>query len=40
MKSEKWVLCPVCRSKTRSRIREDTVKKTTLFTVQNVNRKQ
>lgn len=27
MKSEKWVLCPVCRSKTRSRIREDTVLK-------------
>ena len=25
MKQTKWVLCPVCGSKTRNRIREDTV---------------
>ena len=25
MKTEKWLLCPVCRSKTRLKLREDTV---------------
>ena len=25
MKVEKWLLCPVCRSKTRLKLREDTV---------------
>ena len=25
MKSEEWILCPVCRSKTHNRIRDDTV---------------
>ena len=25
MKEAKWVLCPVCKNKTRLRIREDTV---------------
>ncbi len=24
---EEWILCPICRSKTRNRIREDTVLK-------------
>ena len=25
MKSEKWILCPVCRNKTHDKMREDTV---------------
>ena len=25
MKSEEWILCPVCRSKTHNRMRDDTV---------------
>ena len=25
MENEKWILCPVCKSKTRIKIREDTV---------------
>ena len=25
MKSEKWILCPVCGSKTHTKIRDDTV---------------
>lgn len=25
MKAEKWLLCPVCRNKTRLKLREDTV---------------
>lgn len=25
MKSEKWLLCPVCQNKTRLRLREDTI---------------
>ena len=25
MKIEKWLLCPVCQSKTRLRLREDTI---------------
>ncbi|EOS23914.1 hypothetical protein C806_02700 [Lachnospiraceae bacterium 3-1] len=25
MKQEKWLLCPVCRNKTRLKLREDTV---------------
>ena len=25
MKNTKWILCPVCGSKTRDRLREDTV---------------
>lgn len=25
MKKTKWILCPVCKGKTRSQIREDTV---------------
>ncbi len=25
MKQTEWILCPVCGSKTRSRIREDTI---------------
>lgn len=25
MKIEKWLLCPICRSKTRLKIREDTI---------------
>ena len=27
MKQAKWILCPVCGSKTRNRLREDTVLK-------------
>lgn len=27
MKIERWILCPVCGSKTRNRIREDTILK-------------
>ncbi len=27
MKIEKWLLCPVCQSKTRLRLREDTILK-------------
>ncbi|AZO96694.1 cysteine-rich KTR domain-containing protein [Halocella sp. SP3-1] len=25
MKDEKWILCPICKSKTRLKIRQDTV---------------
>jgi len=25
MDSEKWILCPICNNKTRTKIREDTV---------------
>lgn len=25
MKSEKWILCPVCGSKTHNKVRDDTV---------------
>lgn len=25
MKKTEWILCPVCKSKTRDRIREDTI---------------
>lgn len=25
MKSEKWLLCPVCQNKTQLRLREDTI---------------
>ncbi len=25
MENDKWILCPVCKSKTRIKIREDTV---------------
>ena len=25
MKSEKWILCPICGNKTHSKMREDTV---------------
>lgn len=25
MKEEKWVLCPACRSKTHTKIRDDTI---------------
>lgn len=25
MKTEKWLLCPVCRNKTRLKLREDTI---------------
>ena len=48
MKQEKWLLCPVCRSKTRLKLREDTVlenfplycpkcKNKTLINVQEMN---
>ena len=48
MKVEKWLLCPVCRSKTRLKLREDTVlenfplygpkcKQETLIRVQQMN---
>lgn len=29
MKQEKWLLCPVCGNKTRLKLREDTIQKTT-----------
>ncbi len=34
-----WIRCPVCGSKTRDKIREDTVLKNYLSIVQNVSRK-
>jgi uncharacterized protein YbaR (Trm112 family) len=48
VKVEKWLLCPVCRSKTRLKLREDTVlenfplycpkcKQETLIRVQQMN---
>lgn len=40
MKNEHWILCPACGSKTRDKIREDTVLKNFfLSTVQNASRK-
>lgn len=40
MKNEHWILCPACGSKTRDKIREDTVLKNfPLSTVQNASRK-
>ena len=38
MKNEHWILCPACGSKTRDKIREDTVLKN-FPTVQNASRK-
>ena len=35
---EEWILCPICRSKTRNRIREDTVLKTILSTARNAGK--
>lgn len=35
----KWIHCPVCRNKTRDRIREDTVLKTIPSIARNANRK-
>lgn len=48
MKIEKWLLCPICRSKTRLKLREDTIlenfplycpkcKQETLISVQQMN---
>ena len=39
MDETKWVLCPVCRSKTRLKIRVNTELKNFPLFVQNVNRK-
>lgn len=35
-----WLLCPICKSKTRLQIREDTEMKTFLSTVQSAKEKQ
>ena len=48
MKEEKWLMCPICRSKTRLKLREDTIlknfplycpkcKQETLINVQQMN---
>lgn len=48
MDNEKWLLCPVCKSKTRTRLRQDTIltnfplycpkcKKETLVNAQKLN---
>lgn len=48
MKIEKWLLCPICRNKTRLKLREDTIlenfplycpkcKQETLISVQQMN---
>ena len=40
MKREsEWILCPVCGNKTRDKIREDTILKNYLSTVQSANGK-
>jgi len=39
MQNIDWIRCPVCGNKTRDRIREDTILKIILSTVQNVNNK-
>lgn len=39
MRNEHWILCPTCGSKTRDKIREDTVLKNFLSTVRNASRK-
>lgn len=39
MRNEHWILCPTCGSKTRDKIREDTVLKIFLSTVRNASRK-
>lgn len=39
MSNVQWLLCPVCKNKTRLQVREDTELKTSLYSVRNANRK-
>ena len=40
MKNENWILCPLCRGKTRLKLREDTeLKKLSVVLIQSANKK-
>ncbi len=39
MEKTEWILCPVCGSKTRDKIRENTILRTISFTAQSAGRK-
>lgn len=40
MNTEKWLLCPICKNKTRVREREDTELKTFLCSALSTSKKQ